>query len=180
MPRSSRLRFLPLSTAYAVCEGLGFESGVGKKFSEAPVFYWLYTILIVAGAGVILMPNIPLVKISILSQVVNGLVLPFVLVFMLLLVNNKEIMGEYVNSRLYNVVAWVTTVIMVGLTIAWFWTLRERIGLGSRTEFFLRPGLSPVADRLPENRRTATPSVSAQRMSLKIRFSISPLYSRTA
>jgi len=114
---------LPLSTAYAVCEGLGFESGVGKGFSEAPVFYWLYTILIVAGAGVILMPNIPLVKISILSQVINGLVLPFVLVFMLLLVNNEQLMGEYVNSRLYNVVAWTTTVIMVGLTIAWFWTL---------------------------------------------------------
>ena len=90
---------LPLSTAYAVCEGLGFESGVGKRFSEAPVFYWLYTILIVAGAGVILLPNIPLVKISILSQVVNGVVLPFVLVFMLLLVNKKEIMGEYVSSR---------------------------------------------------------------------------------
>src|SRR5712692_6773220 len=119
---------LPLSTAYTVCEGLGVESGIGKKFSEAPVFYWLYTILIVAGAGVILMPNIPLVKISILSQVVNGLVLPFVLVFMLLLVNNKGIMGEYVNSRLYNSVAWITTVIMVGLTIAWFWTLRGGSG----------------------------------------------------
>jgi NRAMP (natural resistance-associated macrophage protein)-like metal ion transporter len=119
---------LPLSTAYAVCEGLGFESGVGKRFNEAPVFYWLYTILIVAGAGVILMPNIPLVKISILSQVVNGLVLPFVLLFMLLLVNNKEVMGEYVNSRLYNVVAWATTVLMVGLTIAWFWTLRNGSG----------------------------------------------------
>jgi Mn2+/Fe2+ NRAMP family transporter len=96
--------------------------------SEAPVFYWLYTILIVAGAGVILMPNIPLVKISILSQVINGLVLPFVLIFMLLLVNNKALMGEYVNSRLYNVVAWATTVLMVGLTIAWFWTLRSGSG----------------------------------------------------
>jgi Mn2+/Fe2+ NRAMP family transporter len=115
---------LPLSTAYAVCEGLGFESGIGKRFNEAPVFYWLYTILIVAGAGVILLPNIPLVKISILSQVVNGIVLPFVLVFMLLLVNKKELMGEFVSSPLYNVVAWATTVIMVGLTIAWFWTLR--------------------------------------------------------
>jgi Mn2+/Fe2+ NRAMP family transporter len=115
---------LPLSTAYAVCEGLGFESGVGKRFSEAPVFYWLYTVLIVAGAGVILLPNIPLVKISILSQVVNGIVLPFVLVFMLLLVNKKELMGDFVSSPLYNVVAWATTVIMVGLTIAWFWTLR--------------------------------------------------------
>lgn len=119
---------LPLSTAYAVCEGLGFEAGVGKRFGEAPVFYWLYTILIVAGAGVILLPNIPLVKISILSQVVNGIVLPFVLVFMLLLVNKKELMGEYVSSPLYNVVAWTTTVVMVGLTLAWFWTLRGGSG----------------------------------------------------
>jgi Mn2+/Fe2+ NRAMP family transporter len=119
---------LPLSTAYAVCEGLGFESGVGKRFGEAPVFYWLYTILIAAGAGVILLPNIPLVKISILSQVVNGIVLPFVLVFMLLLVNKKELMGEYVSSPLYNVVAWTTTVVMVGLTLAWFWTLRGGSG----------------------------------------------------
>jgi NRAMP (natural resistance-associated macrophage protein)-like metal ion transporter len=115
---------LPLSTAYTVCEGLGFESGVGRKFGEAPVFYWLYTILIAAGAGVILTPNLPLVKITILSQVVNGVVLPFVLVFMLLLINRKELMGEYVNSRLFNVVAWGTTVIMIGLTVAWFWTLR--------------------------------------------------------
>src|SRR6202158_4599360 len=104
---------LPPPTAYAVCEGLGFESGLGKRFGEAPVFYWLYTILIVVGAGVILLPNIPLVKISILSQVVNGVVLPFVLVFMLLLVNKKDLMGEYVISRIYNVVAWATTVVMV-------------------------------------------------------------------
>ena len=116
---------LPLSTAYTVCEGLGFESGVGLKFGEAPVFYWLYTVLIVAGAGVILTPNLPLVKITILSQVVNGVVLPFVLTFMLLLVNKRELMGEYVNSRLFNGVAWTTTVIMVGLTVAWFWTLRH-------------------------------------------------------
>ena len=101
---------------------------MGKRFGEAPVFYWLYTILIVAGAGVILLPNIPLVKISILSQVVNGVVLPFVLVFMLLLVNKKDLMGEYVNSRLYNVVAWTTTVVMVALTLAWFWTLRGGSG----------------------------------------------------
>jgi NRAMP (natural resistance-associated macrophage protein)-like metal ion transporter len=115
---------LPLSTAYTVCEGLGFESGVGKRFSEAPVFYWLYTILIVAGAGVILIPNLPLVKISILSQVVNGIAVPPVLIFMLLLVNKKELMGEYVNSRVYNVIAWITTVVMTVLSIAWFWTLR--------------------------------------------------------
>ena len=119
---------LPLSTAYTVCEGLGFESGVSKKFGEAPVFYWLYTVLIVAGAGVILTPNLPLIKISILSQVVNGAVLPFVLIFMLLLVNRKELMGEHVNSRLFDVIAWATTVIMIGLTLAWFWTLRSGAG----------------------------------------------------
>jgi NRAMP (natural resistance-associated macrophage protein)-like metal ion transporter len=112
---------LPLSTAYTVCEGLGFESGVGKKFGEAPVFYWLYTILIVAGGGVILVPNLPLVKITIFSQVVNGVVLPFVLIFMLLLINKKDLMGEYVNSRLFNVVAWGTTVLVIGLTLALMW-----------------------------------------------------------
>src|SRR5436305_1505669 len=116
---------LPLSTAYTVCEGLGFESGVGKAFSEAPVFYWLYTVLIVAGAGVILYPNLPLVKISILSQVVNGIAVPPVLIFMLLLVNRKELMGEYVNSRLYNVIAWGLTVVMTVLSVLWFWTLRS-------------------------------------------------------
>jgi len=116
---------LPLSTAYTVCEGLGFESGVGKKFREAPVFYWLYTILIAAGAGVILVPDLPLVKISILSQVVNGIAVPPVLVFMLLLVNKKELMGQYVNSRMYNAVAWVTTAVMTALSLAWFWTLRH-------------------------------------------------------
>src|SRR5437660_7251824 len=112
---------LPLSTAYTVCEGLGFESGVGKKFGEAPVFYWLYTILILAGAGVILIPNLQLVKISILSQVVNGIAVPPVLIFMLLLLNNRELMGEFVNFRLFNVVAWATTVLVIGLTTALVW-----------------------------------------------------------
>jgi len=116
---------LPLSTAYTVCEGLGFESGIGLKFSEAPAFYWLYTALIAVGGAVVLFPGLPLVKIAVLSQVVNGVVLPFVLIFMLLLINKKELMGDYVNSRLFNVVAWATTVIMIGLTAAWFWTLRS-------------------------------------------------------
>ncbi|MFI5108265.1 MAG: Nramp family divalent metal transporter [Terriglobales bacterium] len=116
---------LPISTAYAVCEGLGFESGVGRKFSEAPFFYWLYTALIAVGAGVILIPNVPLIQITVLSQVVNGITLPFVLIFMLLLINKKELMGSYTNSRFFNWVAWATTVVMIGLTIAWFWTLRK-------------------------------------------------------
>src|SRR6266403_1345643 len=112
---------LPLSTAYTVCEGLGFESGVGRKFSEAPCFYWLYTLLIVAGGAVILLPHLPLVKISVLSQVVNGGVLPFVLIFMLLLINKKELMEEHVNSRSFNFIAWGTTVIMIVLTIVLLW-----------------------------------------------------------
>jgi NRAMP (natural resistance-associated macrophage protein)-like metal ion transporter len=112
---------LPLSTAYTVCEGLGLESGVERKFSEAPAFYWLYTALIVAGGAVVLIPGLPLIKIAVFSQVVNGAVLPFVLIFMLLLINKKDLMGEYVNKRTFNIIAWTTTVIMIGLTISWLY-----------------------------------------------------------
>jgi Mn2+/Fe2+ NRAMP family transporter len=115
---------LPISTAYAVCEGLGFESGLDKKFHEAPVFYWLYTLLIAIGAGVLLIPRLPLVYISILSQVFNGVVLPFVLVFMLLLTNDAELMGEHVNSRGFNIIASITVVIMIVLTVAMVLTQR--------------------------------------------------------
>jgi Mn2+/Fe2+ NRAMP family transporter len=107
---------LPLSTAYTVCEGLGLESGVERRFSEAPAFYWLYTALIVAGGAVVLIPGLPLIKIAVFSQVVNGAVLPFVLIFMLLLINKKDLMGEYVNKPTFNIIAWGTTVIMVVLT----------------------------------------------------------------
>jgi Mn2+/Fe2+ NRAMP family transporter len=107
---------LPLSTAYTVCEGLGLESGVERKFSEAPTFYWLYTALIVAGGAVVLIPGLPLIKIAVFSQVVNGAVLPFVLIFMLLLINKKELMGEYINKPTFNFIAWATTVTMIGLT----------------------------------------------------------------
>jgi NRAMP (natural resistance-associated macrophage protein)-like metal ion transporter len=118
---------LPLSTAYTVCEGLGFESGVGRKFSEAPVFYWLYTILIAAGAGLILLPNVPLIKINLYSQAVNGVALAPVLVFMLLLVNKKELMGEYVNSTTQNVIAWATTAIMTVLSVPLVWGYLQQI-----------------------------------------------------
>jgi Mn2+/Fe2+ NRAMP family transporter len=107
---------LPISTAYAVCEGLGFESGLDKKFHEAPVFYWLYTVLIVVGAGVLLVPRLPLVYVAYITQVANGVVLPFVLVFMLLLTNDRELMGEHVNTRGFNIVAWTTVVVMIVLT----------------------------------------------------------------
>ena len=109
---------LPISTAYTVCEGLGFESGVDKRFNEARFFYWLYTLLIVGGAGLILLPKFPYIKVIIFSQVLNGIVLPFVLIFMLLLINKKELMGEYTNSRFYNAVAWATVVIVIVLTAA--------------------------------------------------------------
>jgi Mn2+/Fe2+ NRAMP family transporter len=108
---------LPISTAYAVCEGLGFESGLDKKFREAPVFYWLYTVIIVLGAAVLLVPGLPLVYVSVLSQVANGIVLPLVLVFMLMLTNDRELMGSYTNSRRFNAIAWTTVVVMVLLTI---------------------------------------------------------------
>ena len=109
---------LPISTAYAVCEGLGLESGLDKRFEEAPAFYWLYTALVVFGAGVVLLPGFPLFRIMVLSQVVNGVLLPFVLVFVLMLINERELMGDYTNSRWYNVVSWVTITLLVVLTIA--------------------------------------------------------------
>jgi NRAMP (natural resistance-associated macrophage protein)-like metal ion transporter len=109
---------LPISTAYAVCEGLGLESGLDKRFDEAPAFYWLYTALIVLGAGVLLLPRFPLFRVMVLSQVVNGILLPFVLVFMLLLMNDRELMGEHVNSRWYNIVSWFTVAAMAALSIA--------------------------------------------------------------
>ncbi len=109
---------LPLSTAYTVCEGLGFESGVNRKFREAPIFYWLFTFLIVAGGGVVLLPGIPLVRMILFSQVINGMLLPFVLIFMILLVNKQRVMREWVNSRGYNLVAWTAVVAIIGLTLA--------------------------------------------------------------
>jgi NRAMP (natural resistance-associated macrophage protein)-like metal ion transporter len=107
---------LPLATAYYVCEAFGFDSGIDKSWDEAPIFYWLYTLLVGIGAAVILIPNIPLIQVMLWSQVVNGMLLPFILVFMLMLINDQEIMGNYVNSRGFNIVAWLTTIIMIVLT----------------------------------------------------------------
>jgi Mn2+/Fe2+ NRAMP family transporter len=108
---------LPLSTAHVICEGLGFESGIDHKFREAPAFYWLYTILILVGAGIVLFPNAPLWKIFIFSQVGNGVWLPIVIIFILLLVNRKDLMGEHTNTFFFNVVAWVTAIAMIALTL---------------------------------------------------------------
>lgn len=108
---------LPLATSYYICESLGFEAGIDRSWKEAPVFYWIYTILIVLGAAIILIPDIPLVQVMLWSQVINGMLLPFILIFMLQLINNKALMGIYVNSKSFNLIAFLTTVVMVGLTI---------------------------------------------------------------
>jgi Mn2+/Fe2+ NRAMP family transporter len=113
---------LPLATAYNVAEGLGFESGLNKKFSEAPIFYWLYTSLVAAGAGFVLIPRLPLIKVIIVSQVANGVLIPFVLFFMLRLINREDLMGTYRNSRVANAIAWSTSAVMVALTIALVFT----------------------------------------------------------
>jgi len=109
---------LPLATAYYVCEGLGLESGINKRFSEAPAFYWLYTSLIFLGMlAVILLSEAQQVPIILLSQVANGVLLPFVVIFMLQLTNREDIMGKYRNGRFFNVIAWITCVVMVALTL---------------------------------------------------------------
>jgi Mn2+/Fe2+ NRAMP family transporter len=113
---------LPLATAYNVCEGLGFEAGIDKRFSEAPIFYWLYTLLIGGSAAVVLIPHLPLLKFLIYSQVANGVLLPFVLVYMLVLVNRPRIMGTFQNKSWQNWVAWSTAVIMIALTIVLVYT----------------------------------------------------------
>src|SRR5215831_11381178 len=110
---------LPLSTAYSVCEGLGFEAGVNRRIREAPIFYGLYTLLIVVGAGVVMIPAFPLVQMILLSQVLNGILLPFVLIFMVLLVNKHDLMGEWINPRWFNVASWITVVVIIGLTLAY-------------------------------------------------------------
>lgn len=108
---------LPLSTAYSVCEGLGLEAGVNKRFHEAPAFYWLYTTLIVVGAlTVVVLSEEMQIPIILLSQVTNGVLLPFVLIFMLRLSNREDLMGKYRNTRTFNIIAWVTCVVMISMT----------------------------------------------------------------
>ena len=107
---------LPLSTAYYVCEAFGWESGIDRKYGEAKQFYWLYGIIIAVGAGVVLLPRLPLVGIMLVSQVVNGILLPFILIFMLKLINRPKLMGEWRNGPWFNAIAWATTVVMIGLT----------------------------------------------------------------
>jgi NRAMP (natural resistance-associated macrophage protein)-like metal ion transporter len=113
---------LPLSTAYFLCEAFGIEAGIDKSWREAPAFYWLYTILIIVGAGVILIPKISLIAVMFWSQVINGVMLPFVLIFMLMLINNRDLMGDHVNSRAHNLISWVTVAGIITLTLMMVWT----------------------------------------------------------
>ncbi len=113
---------LPLSTAHVICEGLGFEAGLDRKFREAPAFYTLYTMLIVVGAGIVLIPRAPLWKILLYSQVGNGIWLPIVLIFILLLINRRDLMGTHTNSWGFNLVAWASSIVMIILTLILMYT----------------------------------------------------------
>jgi Mn2+/Fe2+ NRAMP family transporter len=108
---------LPLATAFYVCEAFGFEAGIDKKWNEAPEFYILYTIILILAVIIILIPNAPLISISLWSQVINALLLPIVLICMILLVNNKKIMGEYVNKPVTNIIGWGSVILLVGLSL---------------------------------------------------------------
>jgi Mn2+/Fe2+ NRAMP family transporter len=108
---------LPLSSSYAMCEAFGFENGISKRFVEAPIFYVLFTGLILIGAGVVLFPSLPLIFVMLLAQEINGILLPIILIFMMLLINNKRLMGEYTNSRFYNILSWGTIITLIALTV---------------------------------------------------------------
>jgi len=105
-----------LSSSYAICEAFGWENGINKQFKEAPVFYGLYTALLIIGGLVVLVPNISLISIMLLSQEINGILLPFILIFMLVLINDKKIMGHHVNSKLYNIITIFTIISLIVLT----------------------------------------------------------------
>jgi Mn2+/Fe2+ NRAMP family transporter len=107
---------LPLATAFYICEAFGFEAGIDKKFSEAPQFYSLFTIIILIGAGIILIPGAPLIAITIWTQVLNAILLPVVLICMMIIVNNKEIMEEYTNNSVQNIIGWATTIVLILLS----------------------------------------------------------------
>jgi Mn2+/Fe2+ NRAMP family transporter len=108
---------VPLSTAYYICEAMGWEKGINKSFHEAPQFMWIYTLTIVLGSFVVLIPGAPLVFLMVLSAVINGLLLPFVVVYATLLINEKKLMGGYVNSKVYNVISWGTVITVAVLTV---------------------------------------------------------------
>jgi len=108
---------LPVATAFYVCEAFGYEAGIDKKWDEAPQFYWLYTLIIIIGAGIILIPSSPLMAISLWSQRINGVLLPVVLLCMMIIINKKDVMGEYTNNKLVNIIGWATIIILIALSV---------------------------------------------------------------
>jgi Mn2+/Fe2+ NRAMP family transporter len=108
---------LPLATAYAFCEAFGFEAGMNRSFREAPFFHGLFTVFIVLGALVALVPRLPLFPIMIIAQSVNGMLLPFILIFVMIIINDRRIMGEFANNRTQNVIGWATTAALIALSL---------------------------------------------------------------
>lgn len=109
---------LPLATAYSISEALGFEKGVSRSFREAPIFLGTFTFLVAVGAAIAVIPNLPLIRVLLVTQVINGLLLPIVLFAVLRLVNDRELMGSHVNGPLHNVLAWATAIIVTILSLA--------------------------------------------------------------
>ncbi|MFN2499809.1 MAG: Nramp family divalent metal transporter [Pyrinomonadaceae bacterium] len=107
---------LPLATAYSISEALGFEKGVSRSFREAPIFIGVFTFLVAVGAAIAVIPNLPLIRVLLVTQVINGLLLPIILFAVMRLVNDREVMGAYVNGRLYNLFAWLTVIIVTALS----------------------------------------------------------------
>jgi Mn2+/Fe2+ NRAMP family transporter len=108
---------LPLATAYSISEALGFEKGVSRTFREAPIFIGVFTFLIAVGAAIAVIPELPLIRVLLVTQVINGLLLPVILIAVLRLVNNRELMGAHVNGPIYNLAAWLTTAVVCVLSI---------------------------------------------------------------
>lgn len=108
---------LPVACAFYVCEAFGFEAGIDKKWEDAPQFYWLYTIILVLSAGIILLPNAPLIGISLWSQRIDGILLPVVLICMMIIINKKEVMGKHTNTLFQNIIGWATIAVLIILSV---------------------------------------------------------------
>ena len=113
---------LPLATAYSISEALGFEKGVSRSFREAPIFLGVFTFLVAVGAAIAMVPNLPLFRVLLVTQVINGLLLPIVLFAVLRLVNNRELMGQHVNGPIYNIAAWLTAIVVTALSLLFILT----------------------------------------------------------
>jgi Mn2+/Fe2+ NRAMP family transporter len=110
---------LPLATAYSISEALGFEKGVSRSFREAPIFLGIFTFLVAVGAAIAVIPNLPLIEVLLVTQVINGLLLPIVLFAVLRLVNSRDLMGDHVNGPIYNIAAWLTVIVVTCLSLVY-------------------------------------------------------------